>query len=91
MLSVRGPFLSAAGYPRGEARMFMKTRDIVELTCNVIENKRVVRSPWSVAGRRVACGHVANNRWFRRRGAAQVPPPKKRGTKPECPLASTTP
>ena len=27
-----------------EAGMFMKTNRIVELTCNVIENKRVVRS-----------------------------------------------
>ncbi len=28
----------------------MKTNQIVELTWNVIENKRVVRCPWSVYG-----------------------------------------
>ncbi len=33
--------------------MFMKTKEIVELTWNILENKRVVRSPWSVARRRI--------------------------------------
>ncbi len=28
--------------------MFMKTKEIVELTQNVVENKRVVLIPWSV-------------------------------------------
>ena len=32
----------------GEPRMFMKTNEIVELTWNVAENKRVGRSPRSV-------------------------------------------
>ncbi len=40
---------------RLEPRMFMKTNEIVELTWNVTENKRVVRGPWSVARRRIPC------------------------------------
>ncbi len=35
--------------------MFVKTKEIVELTWNVTENKRVVRGPWSVARRRIPC------------------------------------
>ena len=35
--------------------MFMKTNQIVELTWNVIENKRVGSGPWSVARGRTAC------------------------------------
>ncbi len=34
--------------------MFMKTKEIVELTWNVVENKRVVRGPRSVSGPRTA-------------------------------------
>ena len=53
LLAVRGPFLSAGlVHALGEPRMFVKTRQIVELTWNVTENKRLVRGPFRLKQRR---------------------------------------
>ncbi len=57
LYSFRDPFFVR------EPRMFMKTKEIVELTWNVTENKRVVRSSWSVF-RATPYPHVGEPRMF---------------------------